>query len=47
MTYTVMMDFFIDDDELKTDKEVEEIVKLIFDYASCYATNVKVIEAND
>lgn len=47
MTYTVMMDFFIDEDKVRTDKEVEEIVKLIFDYASCWASNVKVIEVND
>lgn len=47
MTYTVKLDFFIDEDVVRTDKEVEEVLKEIFDYCNCYASNIKVIEVND
>lgn len=44
MKYTVQLDFFIDEDTMRTDKEVEEVVKEIFDYCNCYASNVIVIK---
>lgn len=47
MTYTVQLDFFIDEDKVRTDKEVEEVLKEIFDSVSCYVSNVRVIEVND
>lgn len=47
MTYTVSLDFWIEEDGVRTDEEVVEIVKEIFDYSSCFASNVKVIEVND
>ena len=47
MTYTVKLDFFIDEDVIRTDKEVEEVLKEIFDYSSCYVSNIRVIEVND
>lgn len=47
MTYTVQLDFFIEEDAIKTDKEVEHIVKEIFDCCNCIAQNVKLIEVND
>lgn len=47
MTYTVQLDFWIEEDGIRTDEEVVEIVEEIFDYSSCFASNVKVIEAND
>ena len=47
MTYTVQLDFFIDEDGIRTDEEVQEVVKEIFDYSNCCASNIRVIEVND
>lgn len=47
MTYTVQLDFDIDDDRIMTDKEVQEVVKEIFDSFNCWASNIRVIEVND
>ena len=47
MTYTVQLDFWIEEDGVRTDEEVVEVVKEIFDYCSCYATNVRVLEVNN
>lgn len=47
MTYTVQLDFFIDDDVVRTDAETEELVREIFDYCSCDAYNVRVLDVND
>lgn len=47
MKYTVQLDFLIDEDGVRTDEEVVEVVKEIFDYSGCYASNVKVLEVND
>ena len=47
MEYTVQLDFFIDDDVIRTDEEVQELVKEIFDYCNCSASNVRVMEVND
>lgn len=47
MIYTVQLDFFIDEDVIRTDEEVQEVVKEIFDYCNCSASNIRVIEVND
>lgn len=47
MEYTVQLDFFIDEDGIRTDDEVKEVVKEIFDCCNCYASNIKVIDIND
>lgn len=47
MTYTVQLDFWIEEDVVRTDKQVEEIIKDTFDCCGCSADNVKVIEVND
>lgn len=47
MTYTVALDFFIDDDRIMTDKEVQKVVKEIFDTCNCDASNIRLIEIND
>ena len=47
MKYTVQLDFFIDEDEVRTDEEVKEVVREIFDYSNCSASNIKVIDVND
>lgn len=47
MKYTVQLDFFIDEDGIRTDDEVEEVVKEIFDCCNCYASNIRVISVND
>ena len=47
MNYTVQLDFFIDEDAIRTDEEVKEVVEEIFDYSNCSASNIKVIDVND
>lgn len=47
MTYTIQLDFFIDDDVIKTDKEVQEIAEEAFACCNCSASNVKVLAVND
>lgn len=47
MTYTVKLDFFIDEDVDRTDEEVEAVLKEIFDYCNCSASNIKVLDVND
>ena len=47
MTYTVTLDFFMDDDVIRTDEEIKEIVKEIFDGYNCIAENIKVLDIND
>lgn len=47
MRYSVQLDFWIDEDGIRTDEEVIETVKEIFDYCSCSASNVRVLEVND
>ena len=47
MKYTVQLDFFIDEDAVRTDEEVKEVVEEIFDYGNCSASNIKVIDVND
>jgi hypothetical protein len=47
MTYTVQLDFFIEEDAIKTNKEVEHLVKEIFDYCNCIASNVRLIDVGD
>ena len=47
MKYTVQLDFFIDEDAIRTDEEVKEVVEEIFDYNNCSATNIRVISVND
>lgn len=47
MTYTVQLEFFIDEDGIRTDKEVKEVLKEIFDYCSCSVSNIRVIEVDD
>ena len=45
MIYTVKLDFSVDEDAIRTDKEVEEFVKEIFDYTYCSAFNIEVLDA--
>ena len=47
MTYTVKLDFFIDEDGVRTDEEVKEALKEIFDYCSCSASDIVVLDVND
>ena len=47
MNYTVQLDFWIDEDAIRTDEEVTEVIKDIFDYSGCSASNVRVLEVND
>ena len=47
MKYTVVLDFFIDEDGIRTDDEVVEVVKEIFDYSNCTASDIKVLDVND
>ena len=47
MNYTVQLDFFIDEDAIRTEEEVKEVVEEILDYSNCNATNIRVISVND
>lgn len=47
MEYTVQLDFWIDEDIVRSDEEIKEAIEEIFDYSGCYASNIKVIEVND
>ena len=48
MKYTVQLDLSIDEeDAVRTDEEVKEVVGEIFDYSNCSASNIKVIDVND
>ena len=48
MKYTVQLDFSIDEeDAVRTDEEVKEVVEVIFDYSNCNASNIRVISVND
>ena len=44
MKYTVQLDFFLDEDDVMDDDQVKNIVKDIFGYCNCYASDIKVIE---
>lgn len=47
MTYTVQLDFFIDEDVIRTDAQVAELLEEMFDYCACSASNILVLEVND
>ena len=47
MTYTVQLDFFIDEDTVREDDEVKDVLQEIFDVSNCCASNIKVIDVND
>ena len=47
MKYTVQLDFYIDEDIVRTEEEIEELLKEIFDYCSCSASDIKVIGENN
>lgn len=42
MNYRIELDLFIDEDKVRTKKEIQQIVKSIFDTYNCEATNIKV-----
>jgi hypothetical protein len=47
MTYTVQLDFWVDEDAVRTDEEVEEVLYEIFDYSGCEVSNIRVFDVND
>ena len=47
MTYTVQLDFFVDEDSVMVDAEVKEVVEEIFDCCNCCASNIKLIKVGD
>ena len=47
MTYTVQLDFFIDEDGIRTEAETIDLVTDIFDYCNCSASNVQVLAVHD
>lgn len=47
MTYTIQLDFWIEEEGVRNDEEVVEVVKEIFDFCNCSASNVRVLEVND
>lgn len=47
MTYTVQLDFWIDEDTIRTDEDVEEVLDEIFEWCHCSASNIRVLDVND
>ena len=47
MTYTLQLDFFIDEDFVRSDEEIKEMVEEIFDAYNCDAENIRILEVND
>ena len=47
MTYTVQLDFWIDEDVVRTDEEVKEVLDTIFDSCATSVSNIRVIDVND
>lgn len=47
MTYTVQLDFHIDEDVVRTKEQVEKVLEEVIDYGGCYASNIIVIDVND
>lgn len=47
MVYTVQLDFFIDEDVVRTDEEVKEVLKEMLDSCACGVSDIKVIDVND
>jgi hypothetical protein len=47
MIYTVQLDFFIDDDNIMSEKEVQDVIEEIFNHTSMWASNIRVVEIND
>ena len=47
MTYTVQLEFSIDEDDAMTDKEVKDTLWEIFDCYNCHVENIKVIYVDD
>ena len=47
MTYTVQLDFFIDEDVVRTDEEVKNVLEEIFDSCATSVSDIKVIDVND
>lgn len=47
MTYTVKLDFFIDEDAIRTDEEVKSVLKEMFDYCDCSVSDIEVLDVND
>ena len=47
MKYTIQLDLFIDNDNIMSEKEVQEVVEEIFNYTSMWASNIRVVEVND
>jgi hypothetical protein len=47
MTYTVQLDFRIDEDVIRTDEQIKEVIEEMFDYCACSVSNIRVIEVND
>ncbi len=47
MTYTIQLDFQMDDDRILTDDQISYIMHEIFNDCNCTASNVRVLEIND
>lgn len=47
MKYTVQLDFYIEEDVIRTEKSLEDVIKETIDYGGCAASNVKLINVSD
>lgn len=47
MTYTVKLDFWMDENEVRSDDEIQCILKEVFGHCNFVAENIEVLEVND
>lgn len=47
MTYTLQLDFHLDEDEIRADEEIKDCISEIFSNYSCYVSDIKIVEIGD
>lgn len=47
MTYTVQLDFVINDDEILSDDAITDTLKFVLEESNCQVRNIKVLDVND
>lgn len=47
MTYTVQLDFSMDEDDIMTDEQVKDVLTEIFDICNISVSNINILDIND